>query len=271
MVPLSLFDVAGTITGLAQKYPDDLVITADQTGVHVNQPLPYAVPLDETSGNPDLPDNFVTFTTDAAISSPTVVKDYDSYVVVTETVAYVLDDGLRGEMKVYDLPQVDEPVTISREVIDNATRNFVTNPIIQQRLYLPVIAGLLLLTLYPMILVMRIFTLAIFAAITWVIVKIFMNRKALSYGQIFQISIHSLTPVIIIAYVLGVFSYLFFHGWLYFLAYLGWTLFVISKLDGTVTATAPIATPPVAHPVRTRKAPGRPVRSVAKTKTKKAR
>jgi len=251
LVPVSLFDVPGAVLSVTQNYPSDLVITADQTGVSVNQELPYSIPLNIDSQDEELRRNAITFTSDESISGASDVKDLDSYIVVTQTSAYVQESN-DGEMKLYELPTFDETMTLDRSTVDNATNSFITHPFIQQRLYLPLLAGILLLLVYPFMLLFRLMTLAVYALVTLVAVRVFMKQKNLSYGKIFQISIHSLTPVIIVAYALGIFSYLFFHGWVYFFAYLAWTLFVISKLPHAVIAAVEpepeIVTPPAVVP-----------------------
>ena len=72
--------------------------------------------------------------------------------------------------------------------------------------------------------------------------SLFFKGKNPGYSKSFQLGLHTLTPVIIVAYVLETLGYTWFHGFLYFVAFAVWTLVMISKLgaSGRVIA-APVA------------------------------
>lgn len=267
LVPLSLLDVPALIRSVTELYPSDLEVGVSDQGLTTNQELPYSIPFPDNQPS-EAPKNLVVFADENQISSLQDVQDQDAVIVFTQKELYFLEDDGYGQYQAYALPEFEENWSINRATVDSLTDTLINNPFVQQKMYVPLIGVVLLITLYPLTLLMRVIVLAIFSFITWVLVMLFMKDKGLSYTQIFKISIHSLTPVIIIAYILGVAGWIFFHGGPYLLAYLAWTLFVISKLP-SLTA-APVEAQPVAA-LKTKATPRRATRKPKKTTTKKTR
>jgi hypothetical protein len=261
LVPVSLFDTRGAIESVADVYPAELQITGDKTGLHINQPLPYSIswPQDllqeeevrEELVAEDIPMNIVTFTSDELVEGASDIKSYDSMAVITESTIYFREDMDTGELRVYEVPAFDETFTIDRSVVNNLVTTLAENPVIKQRLYIPLIGLVILLFLYPLMLAGRVLTVAIYSLVVFVLVKLFMKAKSLTYGKTFQLGLHTITPVVIAAYVFEALGYVFFHGFLYFVAFAAWTLFMISRL-GT-SASVPAAPPKPAKLTKARK------------------
>lgn len=236
LVPVALFDLAGNLVQMANVFPEDLVVTADDKGLNINQELPYTIPMSQiavegmSDEDTDVPQNILTFTADEAIEGIQSVRDLDSIFVLTPTTVYVAGDQVDQEVRAYPIPEFEEAITLDRSSINTFIDRVVNHPFLKNKLYVPALLLASLLIVYPLILISRVVTLALYATATWVIVMLFMKKKGLGWSKIFQISMHSITPIILIAHLIGIFSFVFFHGWIYFLSYLGWTLFVISKL-----------------------------------------
>jgi hypothetical protein len=150
----------------------------------------------------------------------------------------VASDEDTEEVRVYPMPEFKESFTLNRAVVDQTVQRVVDHPILKYKLYIPILLILALTLIYPLMLLVRLVTLAVYASLVWVIVSVFMKNKKLTWSQIFQISIHTITPVILVAYALGVISLFIFQGWLYFLAFLAWTLFVINQLNSSLPSSA---------------------------------
>ncbi len=248
LVPVSLFDAGSLIKDAAQAYPAELEVTGDQTGLHINQPLPYAVPFPENFKGTDevgrgrrgsnIPLYLVTFARDEDIEGIEGVREYDSFAVLTQTTVYFRGDEDRNEMKVYEMPEFEQPFVINRSVVNNLMTTIAENPFIKQRLYVPLIGVASLLFIYPATLFVHLLTLAIYSLVMLVIVSLFMKTKTLGYSKLFQLGLHTITPVMIVAFVLDALGYSFFHGWLYFLAFAVWTGVMITRLGEASKATA---------------------------------
>ncbi len=230
LIPISLFDASQAIHKVGEAYPAELQVTGDETGLHINQPLPYAIPLpEEVRAEEVTPRNLVTFTSDQWLTGPDSVNEYDSWIVVTESSTYVKEDFKTGELKVYEAPTFDQSFIVDRSVVDNLVTSIAENPVIKQRLYIPLIALGLLLFLYPLLLAGRLIAIAIYSLIVLVLANMFMKGRGVSYSKTFQLGLHTITPVIIAAYILDALGYTFMHGIIYFIAFAAWTLFMISE------------------------------------------
>lgn len=73
---------------------------------------------------------------------------------------------------------------------------------------------------------------------------LFMKDKGVSFGKMFQLSLHTMTPIVVIAFVLDYARYTFFNGWVYLLAFVVWTLVFVSQLKPSGVNAAPVVTTP---------------------------
>jgi len=233
MVPIAFFDLAGNLLQMANVFPADLVVTGDQQGLRINQELPYVISMADTKDKlaaDELPSNILTFTSDEAIKGIPAVRELDSLFVLTPTTAYIASDEGDQEIRVYPIPEFEESFMLDRSTIDTFLTRVLEHPILKQKLYIPALLVISLIIIYPVMLIFRAFTLVIYASITWIIVSLFMKSKNLSWSKVFQISLHSITPIVLIDYGFSLTMATFFHGWFYFIAFLIWTLVVISRL-----------------------------------------
>lgn len=258
-IPLSLINISGIIRQTAEVYPTDLEVNFNEQGISVNQELPYSVslPVQWSQGAAEqVPMNLVTFINEEqATAGARVVEAYDSFAVVTPNTIYVREDEDTNEVRAYAVPEFQEPFMLDRTMVDGWVTRIADNPFFQQRWYAPVIALFIILFSYPFILLWKTVTLAFYSLLIWVITSITMRDKQLGFGKIFQVGQHSMTLVTLLAIVVNVLSFFTLGGVFYLIAFVIWTLFLISQLRSTVVQSAVMAeaTASGATPRRTRR------------------
>lgn len=266
-VPLSAISLERIATELSWLYPSDLVVTVDpQTGLTINQPLPYTIYM-PADGEEDAPTEFVpavTFASESADLTFDKIASFGSALVITDQNIYARrDDSNRFE--VTPLPDVEERFTFDQTVLNDWLGAFLGHPFIANKLYVPILVVILFGLIFFFMLLTRGVTALFYALIAWIIAFIVMNGKKVSYGKMVQLSVHTLTPVIILAYIFDFAGYTFFQGWVYFFAYLIWTLVMVSQLRPRVNVAPVVATPLPAAPVvrspkTTKRASSKPTR-----------
>jgi hypothetical protein len=250
-IPLAMIDASGLIRQVSAVFPADLEIRGDQQGLTINQPLPYAivVPTQWTESVDDqlqeemevkqLPMNLVTFISEEqSTAGARVVEDYNSFAVITPTTMYVREDEQTNQVRAYPVPEFDEPFAVDRPLVDSWVRRVADNPFFSQRLYAPIIALFVILFSYPFILIWKTATLAVYSLLVWIITSITMRDKQLQFGKIFQIGMHSMTLITLLAIVVNLLSLFTLGGIFYVIAFMIWTLFIIAQLKPAVVAGA---------------------------------
>lgn len=258
LIPLSLIKVASVANEILSAYPNDLIVeVTPEEGLTVNQPLPYSVYLPGEYSEDDLA--LVTFASDSAISNIDMVDEYRSLAVVTNDRIYVRDDN---KVEIHDIPQVDERFVFTKVQLEQFADSILNHPFIKSKLYLPLIGIVVFLLVYPGLLIARAFTLAVYSLVVFFASRFVANAKHLTYGQVFRLSLHSITPVILLAFVFSILGQEFFHGLIYFLAYFVWTMVWLFQLQPRTTVTSTVVATPVVNKPSTVKP--------AKVSTKKA-
>lgn len=198
-ISIYAFNITTVYEKLLSFYPQDLEMTFDQKGISVNKPLPYIIPLPKElqSSSQFSPKNIIVFDTDERIKTLEDVKKEDTYVVVTPKHLYTIEN--EGEMKVNALPSFDGSFVLKRAMLDSTMDRFIRHPFIQQRWYAPTIGLLLFPCIYIILFIIALFTALFYAIPVWIFTFLFMKAKSLSYGTIFRLSFHSLTPVVILS------------------------------------------------------------------------
>ncbi|MBI5151289.1 MAG: DUF1189 family protein [Candidatus Pacebacteria bacterium] len=198
-VAIYTFNINTVYEKLLSFYPQNLEMTFDEKGVSVNKPLPYSIPLpiEFQSSSQFSPKNLIVFDTDEHVKTLEDVRKQNTFVVVTPKHLYTIEK--EGEMKVNALPSFDGSFVLRRAMVDSTVDRFMRHPFIQQRWYAPSI-GLLLFPFISIVLFFIVLFTALFYAIpVWIFTFLFMKAKNLSYGTIFRLSFHSLTPVVILS------------------------------------------------------------------------
>lgn len=270
---LVAFEVKPIADELVEVFPAGLVVSGDTTGLHINQELPYSVPLPDSLQdmsdsqdpsvesdpyNQEVEFNLITFSTDELIQN---VQDFyatNSLIVVTDTTIYALKDADSGEVRLYEMPAFEEAFSVSRQDLENFAGRVISHPFFASKWYVPLIGLAAVVLTLPLSIWLRTLAVAVYSAFVWVIVAFFMKSKKLSYGKLFQLGLHSLTLPLLIKIVVDYFMWFDFSGFWFMLAYLVWTCFLVSQ----------ITTDEVTHQVVA--APKKKVSSSSKPKTKKA-
>jgi hypothetical protein len=279
---VSQFQVEPVANDIASIVPEGVVISGDTSGIHINQERPYSIPfptflLDDVPAENlenvtinDVPYdqaadfNLVTFETDENITNVQDFYDAEALAVITESTIYLLDDAETGEVRVYAMPSFEESFSFSRADAQWLAQTIISHPFFAQKWYIPLLGlGAVLLTL-PFSIWLRTIAIAVYTLFVWVIVAFFMKTKKLSYGKLFQVGLHSFTLPLLVKILVDYFQWFDFSGLWFLLAYLIWTLFLVStiKTDGASKVTTPVRTS-TARPTTKKKSP------VSVTKTKK--
>ena len=247
-VPLSLFNISNTVDQVSQIYPPDLAITIDNARLSINKPLPYIIPMPSdmnfsarrkaTLGE----DALVVFDTDARVQGPKDVPKYHAAMVVTETTMYVRGSGSNpNEIRSYLVPANPEPVTFDESSIGMLKQQFLNMPFIKYKWYIPAILVAAFIVIFPLVWLFRLITVMIYSLISFILGKIFrssmLHDREFSYNEVMQLSLHTMTPLILAAYLIDLVTPgHIFHGWLFFLAYLIVTLFVMNQASEILVA-----------------------------------
>lgn len=229
--PLTQFQPSVVADEAVSVFPAELVVYGNEEGLSINQERPYSVPFpefltDETS----VGFNLVTFSTDEAVATVQDFYESQSLAVVTETTIYMLDDTDTGEVRVYAMPTFTEHFEVSQADVQTVAQQIVEHPFFAQKWYVPIVSVAALILVFIFSLIGRVVALVIFSAVAWVVIAVFMKSKKLSYGQLFQIGLHSLTLPLLVKILVDHFMWFDFSGFIFMAAYLVWTLFIVSQL-----------------------------------------
>jgi hypothetical protein len=265
MIPVARFDVPAAANEVVKVYPSDLAISFRRGELSINKPLPYAIPIQSDEPGPLL--NWVVFDSNQHFAGIQNFSHYQALAVVTESAVYYRHNS---SYEVRAIPFTTEmgDFDINESVIQQAKQTFLNMPAIKNKLYVPGIGIILFAVFLPFLFIVRWWTVMVYSFWVFLLTKIlrkqlFANHK-FSYSKVLQLSLHSITPIVVIAYL----SSWFGQGWVlegfwYFLAYLVWTCIVLNRVAVKVVAREVVLqeTMPVvaAKPVRTLK--------VKKTKT----
>jgi hypothetical protein len=270
MIPVSRFDVQDTVNQVVNLFPSDLKIDVNNGRLSINKRLPYAIPfpqeLQDKEHNHDHENytNLVVFDSDKNVQGIRSFLDYETAVLVTETTIYAKKNQKTGEVQAYPIPAGEEPFSISSTEIARAKNAFLEMPAIKNKWYVPMIGALLWLLIIPFMTFGRFLTAIIYAILMYFVVTILkgqiLHDQKLSYTKILQVSLHTLSVVIGLAYLTGVLKYfgLVFQlsGWSYLIAYCVITIIALSAATSNMQDVAPVA------PVNVKSVP-------TKSKTKK--
>lgn len=286
-IPLALINVSSLVTDAADVYPADLEVRGDEQGISINQPLPYSISwpvswqerLDEDLreeyreevAEEQMPRNIITFISEEqATAGARVVEDYDSFAVITPNTVYVREDDGTYQVRAYPIPEFTEPFVFDRAELDGWVAKIANNPFVSQRWYAPAIGLFVMLVSYPFLLIWRILTLALYSLIVWVITRITMSDKQLSFSKVFQIGMHSMTLITLAAIVINLVTVFTLGGLFYVVAFLIWTIYLIAQLRPTAVAQAQAQVTPFVTSVAP-VAPASRARRVSARKPAKAR
>ncbi len=238
---------------VVQIYPQELIVTVENGQLSVNQSLPYRVPLKfdmfgmtvdsdlidqamEMEGEAIHPEfdgmpYLVTFTTDDAVKNVQDFFEQNSMVVLTESTVYAFKDTDTGEVSVYPIPDTEDPILVDQSVVNEIKNMILDIPFIKHKLYVPSILVAVLILVFVGLFISRLLMIVVFSLVTTVLAALFLKDKKLPYGKMVQVGFHSITPIMVLAYLDDLFKIHVIEGWIYFFMFVGWTLFVVSKTE----------------------------------------
>lgn len=218
-------------------YPDDLVITTSKDGLQINQNLPYTIPFAPESqvafNESKYPIKYlVTFDSDQNFQGMSNFYDRQSLAVVTESMLYIVNRIETGEVRVqpFQFDQATETYLIDKELINQLKDKILNNSIIKYKIYLPLIALLILIVVTIFMSLSRMVGILIYSLVILILVKILIKKQKLSYGKIYQLCLHSITLLIMIQTIADFIKTDLINSWLSILIMLGWTLGIINQL-----------------------------------------
>ncbi len=219
---------------VSQVYPADLVVNVEGGRVDINKPLPYKVGFPRKWGSEFNSFALVTFESDENVQG---IRDFlkrDSLAMVTESTIYMLKDTDTREVRVYPVPMMDEKVTLNKRLIDSYVDEVMNIGFIKNKMYVPTLMSLVLLFGFVVMFTGRLIVLAIYSFFVWLIAPIFIKSERLNYGSYLKVSFHSITLIMVVAYLLSWLKITVLVGPSHLLAFLAWTLFVLSKASKEV-------------------------------------
>lgn len=296
LVPLAAFDVVGTLNSLKGMYPQDLDISVTNGRLSINKPLPYRIALPAAFRDSAMIDSAVTeenyptdlqylvvFESDEYVQGADDVLDQRAVFVLTETTMYIREDDGQG-LRVYPIPE-GENFTLTPGMVNDGFNKVTGSPFIQNKLYVPLLFAFFFLILLPIMFIGSLIMVAVYGFFVWLMTKILsgplLAGQVLSYTKAVQVSIHSLTLINVLHFLLRALGEgQLLEGGKFLLAFLVWTGFVLHQsfhMGGRPSAAAAQATVTETTPVASRrvvaKSKGKPssksVKTVKKT-TKKA-
>jgi hypothetical protein len=240
MVPVSQFDVSGAIIKGFAAYPAELEIYGDEDGISINQDLPYSIPFPvevfDDLGENDLEEfNFVTFDSDQNITGLDDFYKSDSIILVTETTLYAYEDGdsfergKSGQVRVQPVTGIEKPFAFNVVMLNEFRDKIVSHPLFAQKLYLPIVAVGMMAVIFPIAFVFRFLTVAFYSVFAWIMSRMLFSSKNLTFNNLVQFGLHAITPLMLVAYLTSYTSNFDFSGWSYFVVYLVWMGFIMSK------------------------------------------
>lgn len=234
VIPLAVFDVRETITSLQQDIPRGVILTLDEGRLSINQPLPYKIAIPgEKEIDTDL-QYVVVFESDENVQGMSDVVAQNSLAVVTQTALYFRKDDAQGKYETYYFGDSKESGSLSSEQVNQLIDQVKNHPFIAKKLYIPVIGIFLLLFITFFSVIGALIGAAVYGVAVLIMSRLLatqiMAGQLLSYSKAVQVTIHSSTLLILLQTLLNTLVPGHpFQGILYFVAFLGWTAFLLSK------------------------------------------
>lgn len=234
---LAQLDISRIISTVVGLFPSDLVITAQNGKVAINQPLPYEVPFPgySSSENTLQARNIVVFDKEGSIKNIQDLQDRSTLIAVTESSFYVLKKS--SEMSVVAIPILDQNIEITQNTFRSFGQRIMENTFIKYKLYVLVAAGIIIPIMFGFVLFVQTITLFFFSIVAWIVAKIFL-KNGLGYAAVYRLSLHTITPVLLISTALQYMQKPYVEGWFYFLPYIVWTLVCLRAVEKPIAPTA---------------------------------
>lgn len=237
LTSLARIDTSRMISSMIGLFPAELIVSVQNGKVTINQPLPYAVPFPGymSAENSLQAANIIVFEKDGAIQKIQDLHDRSTLVAITQSSFYVLKKST--EMSVTAVPVVDKNIEITQDMFRTFGQKVLGHTFMKYKLYVVVAAGFVIPSMFGFVLAVQAITMFFFSLVSWVIAKIFL-KNGLEYAVVYRLSLHSITPVLLISTALQYAHKPYVEGWLYFLPYLVWTFVCLKAVEKPTVTTA---------------------------------
>ncbi len=242
-IPLIVFHPGTLVHYVVEAYPKDLEITYHKEGmISINKDLPYVVTMQQVAhddpavtqkkADDHAPTNFVVFDTEKDPAHATFAE-YDTVVLITEHQVQFMqrENGTLEQSRTYTVPAGEKDLTVTYAKLSDLSQRFLSNVFISKKLYVPVLLILIYPLMFAGLMIARIVTLAFFTLFAWILTLIFMRGKSFTYAQLFRVSMHSITLILLLGYLSDVLHLYFFRGFVLFFAFLLWTMYILSFVE----------------------------------------
>jgi hypothetical protein len=230
---LGRFDLSTISRSLRTAYPQNLAIQIKNGAVEINRELPFALSMpkilvDESELKSATVSALVVFDTNDRMSSISNFWSYNALAVVTKNAVYYRKDADSREIRMMEIPK-DASFDFSSSMLDEKIDGLVRNPFIANKWYIPVVSFLYFLVSFPFILFWSLFVSWVYAFLSYILIRAF-HFSQLSYGFIWRMTLHALTPGILLASLTDAFGLRVIHGVLFLLLYGMWMYIIFNKV-----------------------------------------
>jgi hypothetical protein len=235
MALVAAFDLPRVIADIKSSYPKDLIMRYQDGKLLLNQTTPFRVPL---HGALDIAasENFnylFTYENDENIKGAADVLAQKSFIVATETTLYVRDDEYSG-MQAFPHDSEVGNSEVRAENIDGWLNTVATSPFVTQKWYVPLAGLIIFAVLFPLFVISALIVAAIYAAVFWLLGKIFAEQllagQTLPFSKAFQVVIHSMTLTSLLQFVVNTVTQTdIFTGTVHITTTIAWTVFLLYR------------------------------------------
>lgn len=247
-VIVASFDLHGFIGNrmkeLQDAYPEELVITLADQRIDINQPRPYRIEIpvqwqefmEEEAEDEYAEWGIATFVNDEDLDLSRPEK-YKSLLIAGETRAFFYNPD-EGEITVIPIDEMDEDdeFVVTKADIDEWASLAVTGIhdvwFFDKSFYVTVIFFVVTFGVFVGTFMLRLFQLLVFAFIAWLIAVFAWKKAKLKYGEVFLMSMHTLTPVMLLVTVDSLFGLEFWNAWLTIGVYLVFSIVCMPYVGG---------------------------------------
>lgn len=221
---------------ILNAYPSDLRVELKDGKLLTNKALPYAVPVlkeipkgktDDTAAF----DHIIVFEKDTNIKGIQDVRNWNAAIVVTETNFYVYEKD--RSIRAYEIPKTAD-FSLTRDSVTSGVDAIMNHPIVAKKWYVPIFSAVLLPFVFSGELIGSLVMLLFYTIPGWIVGKLLFAKKMLSFGTVFRIGIHSITPVILVISAVKMTGAVLPYSLLSFVYYIVWTYMVFRALKAPI-------------------------------------
>lgn len=238
LLPIYKFDATKTANQFVSAFPQDLEATLSKDGLSINQERPYIIPM--PSGSAEFFEDegnalnyFMIFDTDENITSIKDFRDSKSFILLTETTAFIKEDLDTGEVRAFPLQfeNMEDNFTISQTTVEDIVNKIMSFPAIKYKWYVPFLGTIIFSAIFVGYSIVKIISISINSIFVLIAKSIFLKNKTIKYKEVFQLSLHAITPFVLLELIIRNIDAIYIPGIISFGAFIAWMMLIISRLD----------------------------------------